>query len=202
MAIFGVMLAGGGGVRLGGVDKAQLKLGNTNLATLVYNQIFPQSDFLSITFAPDSERSSLPENVARLTDKFDPQIGPLGGIYAGYEWAKSLGAKDQNDYLLIVPIDSPLFPSDFVQQAVPLMQISDVVVARYGDQEYPTCSLWRCGAASRIGATRSGARNNSVRGYLDKLEVGYIDFLSSHPENPFKNVNKISDLIKLSARTT
>jgi len=196
MKTYGVILAGGGGRRLGGVDKTKVRLGTQSLGTLIRQQLAGQTDALGITNSPYSDTSDLPYEVANLTDSFSPQIGPLGGISAGYDWAKSLGA-NENDYLLIAPVDTPNFPKHFVQHALHEMGNADVLVARHNDQEYPTCSLWRFGAAANIESSRPTARNNSVRGYLDNLYVTYKDFSALCERNPFKNVNKISDLIEL-----
>lgn len=197
MDVYGVILAGGGGLRLGGVEKSRLRLAGDSLVSLVHRQLIGQAKCVSITCAPEHYKTALPDSIFRLTDPFSPQIGPLGGIFAGYKWAKSLGASDQDDCLLIAPVDTPEFPSNFAQFAIESLGSADVVVARFSDQEYPTCSLWRCKAASLIASTRSSASNNSVRGYLDNLNVVYIDFEAYFSQNPFKNVNKISDLIEL-----
>ncbi|MFT6658308.1 NTP transferase domain-containing protein [Maritalea sp.] len=197
MAVYCVILAGGGGLRLGGVNKSAIRMGSENLATSVYNRLNPQSDFLSITNTNLDDSSGLPHDVANLVDGFTPQIGPLGGIYAGYCWAKSIGGADNEDFLLVAPVDTPCFPTDFVRRARSAIGEADVLVARYGDQEYPTCSLWRLGAASSIASTRGSAPNNSIRCYLENLDVTYLNFAPYHVENPFKNVNKISDLIHL-----
>jgi len=200
MSIYGVILAGGGGRRLGGANKSKIRLGSKSLATYVYNQLLGQTDAICVTNAIAQITSAWPKTVACIIDPFSPQIGPLGGISAGYEWAVALGAAEQNDYLLVTPVDTPLFPENFVKYMLNGKDGADVFVARYGDQEYPTCSLWRCGAAARIAATRASARNNSIKGYLEELDVDYVDFSAICSNNPFKNVNKISDLIELSAR--
>ncbi len=200
MNIFATILAGGGGLRLGGVDKSLLRIHGKTLLQHIQNQLAAQVDELALSVGQSS--SLLKHRGTQvLPDPFEPQIGPLGGIYAGYLWANSLGTNSASTALLIAPVDTPYFPTTFCENAVPLLAEHDVVVARFDDQEYPTCSLWRLEAAKDIEKSRDKSLNNSIRNYLDSLDVGYLDFAATHSKNPFKNVNKMSDLLALGPST-
>ncbi|MGJ8529636.1 molybdenum cofactor guanylyltransferase [Maritalea sp.] len=197
MKIFATILAGGGGVRLGGVDKGSLRFNGRTLLQHVQNQLGAQVDGMAVSVGHSASQLAMP-GLEMLTDPFDPQIGPLGGIYAGYLWANKIVTEHSSTALLIAPVDTPKFPQTFCDHAKPMLQNRDVIVARYRDQEYPTCSLWRLNAAKNIAQSRNGNPNNSIRNYLDGLDVGYLDFTPIYAKNPFKNVNKMSDLLTLS----
>lgn len=202
MTVFGVILAGGTGRRLGSVNKSTLRIGSKTLLTRLLDTLEPQLDKVAISGSVQSQERSLRTDLPLLFDQFDPQIGPLGGIDAGYRWAKSIGASDATDLLLIAPVDTPHFPANFVEMVQERIRGQDVVVAKFNEHNYPTCSLWRLGAAANIAPTRKDAANNSIRAYLDKLNVAYLDFADSSTANPFKNANKISDLISFDTRVS
>lgn len=200
MTVFGVILAGGNGRRLGGVDKSSLRIGSESLLNRLLKRLEHQVDEIAIAMGIDPLGTSAPSSLPVLVDNFDPQIGPLGGIDAGYRWASSVEGSNANDRMLIAPVDTPSFPEQFVEMAEACIDGYDIVVAKYQDQVYPTCSLWRLGAAENIAKSRAGAPNNSIRAYFDMMNVCYLDFADEFAENPFKNVNKISDLIGFDAR--
>ncbi|HEX9858891.1 MAG TPA: NTP transferase domain-containing protein, partial [Paracoccaceae bacterium] len=56
MRIFGVILAGGAGRRMGGADKALLPLAGVPLAALVRDRLEPQVEALAISANGDPER--------------------------------------------------------------------------------------------------------------------------------------------------
>jgi len=200
MTVFGVILAGGNGRRLGGVDKSALRIGSESLLNRLLKRLEHQADEIAISSGIAPLGTSAPSSLPVLVDDFDPQIGPLGGIDAGYRWASSVEGSNANDRLLIAPVDTPSFPEQFVEMAEACIDGYDIVVAKYQDQVYPTCSLWRLGAAENIAKSRAGAPNNSIRAYFDMMNVCHLDFADKCAQNPFKNVNKISDLIGFDAR--
>lgn len=199
MTVYGVILAGGSGRRLGGVDKSALRVDSKSLLDLLLGRIKRQVSEVAISSSNELQSSITPTDMPVLFDNFEPQIGPLGGIDAGYRWASALGGSEQHDRLLVAPVDTPFFPEKFVELAEACLDEHDIVVAKYQEQVYPTCSLWRLGAAQNIAKSRADAPNNSIRAYLDMMNVHYLDFAENSAENPFKNVNKISDLIGFDA---
>jgi molybdopterin-guanine dinucleotide biosynthesis protein A len=104
--ISGLVLAGGRGSRMGGVDKGlQLLLGRT-LVEVVVNRLQPQVAALMI-----SANRHLDAYAALgfpvLTDSDPGHAGPLAGIAAGLSVCPT-------PWLAVVPCDSPRLPMDLV----------------------------------------------------------------------------------------
>jgi molybdopterin-guanine dinucleotide biosynthesis protein A len=198
MGVYALILAGGSGERLGGVDKAQLRLGETTCLKRAIKNVESQSCSIAVSRA-EGAQIDLPPSIACVPDTFNPQIGPLGGIYAGAQWVKTVQKSEEEAYLLVAPVDTPSFPRDFVERAVPLLSDHQVVLGRYGDDIYPVCGIWNLSVALGIEAFAKESQNYAIRRFLDKFDVGYVDYAQISPHDPFKNINKISDLLHFSA---
>ena len=110
-AITGLILAGGRGSRMGGVDKGLQNFRGQSLAqqTLVrlQQQSLPPQDILINANRNLAAYQSL--GVPVWPDSLDGFAGPLAGFLTGLEHC-------QTPLLLTVPCDSPLFPLDLVQR--------------------------------------------------------------------------------------
>ena len=84
MRIFGVILAGGQGQRMGGVDKALVPLAGAPLLAHVIARLEPQVERLALSAKGDAARFArfglpvLPDG---------PGAGPLAGVLAALRWA-------------------------------------------------------------------------------------------------------------------
>ena len=109
LLIYGIILAGGAGRRMGGADKALLPLSGRPLIAHVIDRFAPQVAGLAISANGDPARFAgfgLPV----LAD--EEPLGPLSGILAGLRQAATRGATA----LVSVPCDSPFLPGDLVPQ--------------------------------------------------------------------------------------
>ena len=112
MRIFGVILAGGAGRRMG-ADKALMPLGGRPLVQWVAESFGPQVEDLALSANGDAARFAF----LGLPVLADAQVqGPLSGVLAGLHWAAAQGATA----LVTVPCDGPFVPPDLVpRQAAP-----------------------------------------------------------------------------------
>lgn len=135
--ISGVILAGGLGRRMGGVDKGLQLLAGRPLAAQVAERFAPQVDELFI----NANRN--PEAYAALGYRVLPDLvpdfaGPLAGLHAALTAAK-------HPLLATAPCDSPFMPADLVAQLAAALAESgaDIAVARAADRLHPVFCLCR-----------------------------------------------------------
>jgi len=123
LTITGLILAGGRGSRLGGIDKGLQNFNGTPLSlhTLLRLQMqegAPLSEIMIVANRNLSAYESL--GVQVWPDSTDGFAGPLAGFLTGLE-------RCETSLLLTVPCDSPLFPMDLVQR------LTDALISENAD---------------------------------------------------------------------
>jgi molybdopterin-guanine dinucleotide biosynthesis protein A len=113
-AITGLILAGGRGTRMGGVDKGLQLWGEHPLVWHALELLKPQVGSVIVNanrHAADYQRLGVPVFPDALSD----YPGPLAGFAVGLQAA-------QTPYLMTVPCDSPRFPLDLVSRLALALQ--------------------------------------------------------------------------------
>jgi molybdopterin-guanine dinucleotide biosynthesis protein A len=123
LSITGLILAGGRGARMGGIDKGLQNFNGTPLSlhTLLRLQMqegAPLSEIMIVANRNLSAYESL--GVQVWPDSTDGFAGPLAGFLTGLE-------RCETSLLLTVPCDSPLFPMDLVQR------LTDALISENAD---------------------------------------------------------------------
>jgi len=137
-AITGLILAGGRGQRLGGVDKGLQHWRGLPLVDHVRARLAPQVQ--AVMISANRNEAAYASRAARvLADAADDFPGPLAGILAGLRAAST-------PWLAVVPCDSPRLPPDLVQRlARGIGDAAGAVVQRdHGDGRLrlePVCCL-------------------------------------------------------------
>ena len=128
------VLAGGRGMRMGGVDKGLQLFQGKPLALQVLQRLAPQVGTLLINANRNTEvyaELAKPLNARICADALPDYPGPLAGFLAGL-------TQCHTEWLLCVPCDTPLFPTDLVAHMVRACdhaEDSDIVVAHGWDSE-------------------------------------------------------------------
>jgi molybdenum cofactor guanylyltransferase len=189
--ITGLILAGGRGSRLGGVDKGLQDHGGMPLALRALRRLAPQVGRVMI-----NANRNIPEYQAMgapvWPDELADYPGPLGGILAGL-------AHCETPFLVTVPCDTPNFPLDLVERlASGLIGIDgDMAMActreAGGLRRQPVFSLMNVSVRdSAIGFMGSGQGNvGSWAGRQRCAEVIFED------GGAFFNINTPADLAQL-----
>ena len=132
-SITGLILAGGKGARMGGVDKGLQNFNGTPLTLhalmrLQMQEGSPLSDIMIVANRNLSAYESL--GVQVWPDSTDGFAGPLAGFLTGMERCES-------EFLLTVPCDSPLFPLDLVQKLQDALEQenADIAVAAAKEED-------------------------------------------------------------------
>lgn len=135
--ITGLVLAGGLGRRMGGVDKGLSRLGGEPLVEHIIRRLAPQVGRLIIN-ANQNHDIYAGFGYPVVGDRIEGHAGPLAGLEAGL-------AACTTPYLLTVPCDSPLLPADLVSRLAACLTAhkASIAVARTGEQLHPVFSLIR-----------------------------------------------------------
>ncbi len=111
--ITGLILAGGRGSRMGGVDKGLQNFNDTPLALHTMLRLLPQVGGAMIN-ANRNLAAYESFGVPVWPDSIGGQPGPLAGFVTGLE-------RCETRYLLTVPCDTPLFPTDLAARLAAAM---------------------------------------------------------------------------------
>lgn len=103
-----IILAGGEGKRVDGVDKGLLEYKGRPLIEHVINAVTPQVDDIVISANRNAEQYKL-YSPKVISDQSEQYLGPLAGISAALGHCR-------HEWILIVACDTPFLPSDIIDQ--------------------------------------------------------------------------------------
>jgi len=187
-SVAAVILAGGRGERLGGVNKALLTIGNDRF---IDRALGATAGCAPRLLAVGHTRFESPADVIQVPDLDTDYAGPLAGLAAAVNYLKDVPA----DLLLSLPVDTPHFPRDFLARALPLLNVAPAVIARYADQDYPTNAVWRLPALSALPeAVRTGTAPRSLKRLAEAAGALKLDYAPLSHFDPFRNANTPEDL--------
>jgi molybdenum cofactor guanylyltransferase len=191
MKPLGIILAGGQARRMGGGDKALLRLDGQTLLDRVIARLKPQVDGLAINANGDPARF-VAFGLPVLSDSIDGFVGPLAGVLAGLDWAASQGATK----IVTVAVDTPFFPGDLVQQLI-THGLGIVLAAtpdpKRGLSRHPTFGVWPVDLRDDLRV----ALENGIRKVVDWTDAhgSTIAEFPVTPFDPFFNVNTPDDML-------
>jgi molybdenum cofactor guanylyltransferase len=148
LRIFGVILAGGAGRRIGGANKALLMLGTRTLLARAIDRLGPQVEDLVLSANGDPVHYA-GYGLPVLADAVP--LGPLSGILAALDRAEGLGATA----VVSVAVDTPFFPQDLVPRLLMAAEGAPegLALAETAGQVHPTFGLWPVGLRHDLRAT-------------------------------------------------
>lgn len=184
-SITGVILAGGRGRRMGGVDKGLRELCGRPLVAWVIERFAPQVDELLINANQNLERYRA-FGYPVLPDAIEGFAGPLAGL------ERALAAA-RHELVAVVPCDSPFLPRDLVARLAHALELgrADLAVARTGDQPHPVFCLGR----RRL----RGGLADFLRGGGRKIDAWYaalrvVEVAFDDQPGAFRNINTEEEL--------
>lgn len=196
-AVFGVLLAGGLGRRMGGGDKFMQPLAGRPLLAHVIERARPQVAGLIINANGDPARlASYRLPVA--ADVVEGFVGPLAGILTGLEWVRA--HVPGCGWLASFATDTPFFPDNLVARLLDSVRAeeADIGCAASGGRTHPVFGLWPVALAPalRLAVTTEGVRK--IDAWTARYRVAIARFFSD-PYDPFFNVNEAADLQRAEA---
>ena len=195
-----LILAGGLGTRLGGRLKAVIPIGGMRLLDRRAAGFGACSPILVATGSHAVELFGLSDAMIQVADATLGTAGPIAGLAAGVEWLRL--HRPHTEFVISVAVDTPYFPTDFVERTLARLNADiDVVVAAYDQQDYPTNALWRVAALDDL-AVRCAAdlAPRGLKGLIAEMRAARLDYGDSSTGNPFVNVNTPADLESLQRR--
>ena len=181
--VTGIVLAGGQGRRMGGVDKGLQPLNGRPMVACAIERLAPQVDEIVLNANQNLEA------YARLGHRVVPDsvggfAGPLAGLHAG------LGAAS-HPLVITVPCDSPFLPLDLVSRLKGKLQNNQIAVAKTGDQPHPVFALVRKSVLPHLEAFLAGGGRKIDAWYatLAVVEVSFDD-----QPGAFRNINTLDEL--------
>jgi molybdopterin-guanine dinucleotide biosynthesis protein A len=190
-APLGLVLAGGLARRMGGGDKARIRIGGKTILERVLERLTPQCSSVILNANGDPARFA-DTGLPVVPDTVPDFAGPLAGILAGLDWAAA-HAPDIAD-LVSVPGDCPFLPRDLIERLLVTRQSAGLPLAcaRSGEWRHPVVGLWPV-------ALRTDLRKALIEEDLRKIEawtarhgVAIADWPDA-PVDPFFNVNTPED---------
>ena len=187
----GLILAGGLARRMGGGDKAMIRIGGVTILDRVLARLRPQCKALLINANGDAARFAKTK-LPVVADNVPGFAGPLAGILAGLDWAAANAPDVQ--WMVSVPGDCPFLPADLVARlhAARIAENTKLACARSGEWRHPVVGLWQV-------ALRDDLRKALTQDDLRKIEiwtarhgVAIADW-PDKPADPFFNVNTPED---------
>jgi molybdopterin-guanine dinucleotide biosynthesis protein A len=189
--ILGLVLAGGLARRMGGGDKALIRIGGATILERVLDRLRPQCTKIVLNANGDPARFAA-TGLPVIADDVLGYAGPLAGILAGLDWTAA--QLPQIEWVVSVPGDCPFVPRDLVARLLAARIEADLPLAcaRSGEWRHPVVGLWPV-------ALRKDLRRALVDEGLRKIEVwtarhgvAVADW-PTDPVDPFFNVNTPED---------
>ena len=181
--VTGIVLAGGQGRRMGGVDKGLQRLHGKPMVAHVLERLAPQVDDIVVNANQNLDAyGAFGHRV--VPDAIGGFAGPLAGLHAG------LGAASQ-PLAVTSPCDSPFLPADLVARLVAALGENDLAVAKTGAQPHPVFSLARVAVRGHLEAfLASGGRK--IDAWYATLKVVEVPF--DDEADAFRNINTMDEL--------
>ena len=186
--VSGIVLAGGQGSRMGGVDKGLQPFRGKPMVAHVIERLAPQVDELLI----NANRN--PDDYARfghrvIADEIPGFAGPLAGFERGL--AHAMG-----ELVVTVPCDSPFLPTDLVARLREQLESADaqLTFARTGDQSHPVFCLMRREVLPSL-QEFLGSGQRKIDRWYEALRVAGVAF--DDEADAFLNINTREELSRL-----
>ncbi len=130
-----VILAGGAARRMGGDDKGLTMLNGQAMITYVIERLKSQSSALTIN-CNRNQQAYAEFGYPLIEDTISGGLGPLAGVLSALEQTTS-------DYVLSVPCDTPLLPTDLVERMLHTIkeEAAEACTVNDGDRLHPVILL-------------------------------------------------------------
>jgi len=183
MSVTGIVLAGGQGRRMGGVDKGLQPLRGKPMIEWVLERLKPQVAEVVVNANQNIEKYEVyGHRVVR--GEIGGFAGPLAGLHAGLKFAR-------HPIVVTVPCDSPFLPADLVARLQAALGENQLAVAKTGEQPHPVFSLMKRDVRESLEAflAQGGRKIDAWYSALKVVEANFDD-----EADAFRNINTLEEL--------
>jgi molybdenum cofactor guanylyltransferase len=187
----GVVLAGGLARRMGGGDKARLRIGGKPILERVLARLTPQCSAVIINANGDPARFA-DTGLPVVPDSVPDFAGPLAGILAALDWTAAHAPEIAD--IVSAPGDCPFLPPDLVTRLSAARRAADLPLAcaRSGDWRHPVLGLWPVALRDDLRAALVEEKLHKIEAWTARHGVAIADWPAT-PVDPFFNVNTPDD---------
>jgi molybdopterin-guanine dinucleotide biosynthesis protein A len=188
----GLVLAGGLARRMGGGDKALIKIGNETILQRALARLTPQVSGVVLNANGDPARFAA-FGLPVVADSVPDFAGPLAGILAGLDW---VGANRPDiEWIVSVPGDCPFLPRDLVAKlhAARIKAGTPLACAHSGDWRHPVVGLWQVALREDLRHAITVEDLRKIEVWTTRHGVALADW-PVEPVDPFFNVNTPEDV--------
>ena len=193
-SITAVILAGGRGSRMGGVDKGLLAFNGQPLVEHAIERIAPQVHQVIINANRNLE--TYRAFGAQVFPDHDTEFsGPLSGFIVGLSHCKT-------PYLLTIPCDTPFFPLDVANRLLNELKTrkANIAIAAQAGQTHPVfCLIKKELLSDLVTFMHNGGRKIGAWAEAQKTVLVNFDLPSDDPL-AFSNANTFEELATLSSK--
>ena len=189
--VTGIVLAGGQGRRMGGVDKGLVDLAGAPMVAHILARLVPQVGDVLINANQNLDRyRALGYPV--VPDAVGGFAGPLAGLHAGMTQAT-------REFVVTVPCDSPFLPRDLVTRLRTRLDETgaQVAVAKTFDQPHPVFALVRRDLLPNLGAFLEGGGRKIDAWYA---AIRFTEVAFDDEADAFRNINTVDELAAAAAK--
>jgi molybdopterin-guanine dinucleotide biosynthesis protein A len=189
--VTGLVLAGGLGRRMGGLDKGLVPLAGRPMVEHVLAALRPQVREVWINANRHQDRYAAYGHPV-IEDSVAGYLGPLAGVLSALQ-------RLETGFLLTVPCDAPMLAPNLATRmhAACVAAGADLAVASDGARQHPVFLLLRAGLAPALGAYLDGGgrKIDAWFGQVQAVEVAFADQVET-----FVNVNDPDERARVEAR--
>lgn len=187
----GLVLAGGLARRMGGGDKALIRVGDKTILDRVLERLRLACTGIVLNANGDPARFAQ-FGLPVIADSIPDFAGPLAGILAGLDWAAEHAPEIA--FVVSTPGDCPFLPWDMAERLHQARQDAQLPLAcaRSGDWRHPVVGLWPVALREDLRAALAVDGLRKIEVWTARHGIAIADW-PAEPVDPFFNVNTPED---------
>jgi len=189
--ILGAILAGGQSKRMG-KDKLFLEFNNKKLIEHTIDRVKKYLKKIIIITNQDNEFFSK-NNLTKVKDCIEGQLGPLVGILTAMKWAKENLSKCS--WIVTFPCDTPFFPESIIESFIEESEKKEslILCASSHGRKHNIFGLWSLNLYDKLKDDLINKRVRKVQDWTEKNKIKNLEF-KFKDYDPFFNINTEEDL--------